>query len=843
IMKKNIIALAVAAMLTVTSAPAAVFASGSQAAKASGTGTAAAAGSAGSESGAQAAGAEKTAAAGTLSDPSEASASELLSAGSYEKDTLLVVFDDDTSNSSIRNVIDSEDADCEKIVNMSSDQKVAQVTISDSDTMKSAINGFRKKSKVRYVQPNYKYTCLSTDTYLSPSLVNSGRYAYYIDDVNAKEAWSVVEAKKDHATTEVAVLDTGVDTKHADLKQNIIYSGKKYPAYQRGHLYYYDEDDQGGSDASGHGTHVTGIIGATYNNGKGAAGVASGDGSLVRVRNIGIYSDSGAFTIDIIKGLNYVKYETKAKVVNMSIGNSEDDYAMDDAIKDAYYNYGILVVAASGNENQESVGSPTATGEVLSVNATGRKSSSGSAADSDYSNYGINTDVAAPGTNIMSTYPGKYAIMSGTSMAAPVVTSAAALILDVNPDLTPAQISNIICATTGQIGYNKDSSKSAFGEVDCEAAVKAARDASTSGSVTSIEQKESAVTLSKGDDMMLEYVTYPASTLVSESDVSWSSSNPSVAELETRNGRPTGRVIARKAGTSYVTVTVKGRSATWMVNVKDSSDPVDITLEIMTYRDNFFTGDALNFDAEARDSSGNALDNGVDTETSDDRVAFASAGVLICMRPGTATITARVRHSSISTSKTITVYNRPKSIRMTRSRSRLMPGESYTFKAQVTGRYGTGKEGILAPTWYSSDPSVASVDPETGKVTAKKAGTCYITADSNYSIVRCSAKLTVVKSSVSSSSYKLRKKSSAKTSITLKWKRIPAAYGYQLQRVSSGGRYKTIKTLRSTAVSYKDKGLKAGRKYRYRIRAYYNKASGGRKYFSWSKSVSIRTDR
>lgn len=142
----------------------------------------------------------------------------------------------------------------------------------------------------------------------------------------------------------------------------------------------------------------------------------------------------------------------------------------------------------------------------------------------------------------------------------------------------------------------------------------------------------------------------------------------------------------------------------------------------------------------------------------------------------------------------------------------------------------------------SSNKSVATVNSKTGKVTAKKTGICYITADSNYGSVTRSIRLRVVKSSYSSTSYNLRESSATQTSISLRWNKIPAAYGYILQRSYNGGKYKTIKTLDASKRRYTDKGLKSGRKYRYRIRAYYDKASGGRKYFSWSRSVSLWTE-
>jgi subtilisin family serine protease len=201
-----------------------------------------------------------------------------------------------------------------------------------------------------------------------------------------------------------------------------------------------------------HGTHVSGIIAAVRNNGKGVDGIADN----VRIMMIRAVPDGDEHDKDIALAIRYA-VDNGAKIINMSFGKgfSPQKQWVDDAVKYAE-SKGVLLVHAAGNEgaNIDSAynfpnpkfksGSGRAT-NWLSVGASGDPKNGGLVAS--FSNYGKNeVDVFAPGVDIYSTLPGgsKYGNESGTSMASPVVTGVAAFLLEYYPTLTPVQLKTII---------------------------------------------------------------------------------------------------------------------------------------------------------------------------------------------------------------------------------------------------------------------------------------------------------------------------------------------------------------------------------------------------------------
>ncbi|WP_210367851.1 S8 family peptidase [Bacillus sp. REN3] len=234
-----------------------------------------------------------------------------------------------------------------------------------------------------------------------------------VELIQAPEIWSETKGKG----MKVAVLDTGCDTAHPDLQDRII-GGKNFT------------DDDGGNpdrfhDYNGHGTHVCGTIAAQEND-TGVIGVApEADLLIVKVLN---KAGSGQYEW-IINGIHYA-IEQKADIISMSLGGPADVPELHDAIKTAVEN-NILVVCAAGNEGDgddstNEYAYPGAYNEVISVGAINLERGS-----SDFTNSNNEVDVVAPGEKILSTYlNGKYATLSGTSMSAPHVSGALALIKD-----------------------------------------------------------------------------------------------------------------------------------------------------------------------------------------------------------------------------------------------------------------------------------------------------------------------------------------------------------------------------------------------------------------------------
>lgn len=220
--------------------------------------------------------------------------------------------------------------------------------------------------------------------------------------VQAPQLWSETKGEG----MKIAVLDTGIDKDHPDLRDNFV-KGMNFTSTNRADF----------RDRQGHGTHCAGIISGVDNN-IGVVGVAP-KASLYIGKVLG---DDGSGTIaGIIQGIDWAISE-KVDILSMSLGaSSNPGRAMHDAIKRARA-AGIVIVAATGNENTH-VGWPAAYPEVIAVGAIAQDLER-----ADFSNFGKEVAIAAPGVDILSTYPqGRYAKLSGTSMATPMVAGVVAL--------------------------------------------------------------------------------------------------------------------------------------------------------------------------------------------------------------------------------------------------------------------------------------------------------------------------------------------------------------------------------------------------------------------------------
>ncbi len=254
-----------------------------------------------------------------------------------------------------------------------------------------------------------------------------------VSKVNAPQAWNIANG----AAIKVAVLDTGIDIKHPDLLTNLKggFSAVSYTAS-------YNDDN-------GHGTHVAGTI-AAVNNTVGVVGVAP----QVNLYAIKALDRRGSgYVSDIIEGLDWA-VQNGIQVVNMSLGTASNIQSLHDAVIRANA-AGIVQVAAAGNESAAVI-FPAAYQEVIAVAATDSAN-----AVAYFSNRGLEVDLAAPGVKIYSTYKGQtYATLSGTSMATPHVSGAAALVLsapakcdlDLDGRCSPAEIQQRLEATATDLG-------------------------------------------------------------------------------------------------------------------------------------------------------------------------------------------------------------------------------------------------------------------------------------------------------------------------------------------------------------------------------------------------------
>jgi subtilisin len=259
----------------------------------------------------------------------------------------------------------------------------------------------------------------------------------------------------------VAVIDTGVDYNHNDLKNNIWTNTKEIAGNgidDDGNGYI--DDVQGWNfngnnnntlDDNGHGTHVSGII-AGENNGYGVTGVAY-NAKIMPVKALNS-SGSGSYSA-IAKGIYYA-VDNGANIINLSLGGDASSQTLKSAIEYAS-SKGVIVVMASGNEGGSVPGYPARYADKSGI-AVGAVNKEGNL--TDFSNRAGGNQLAyvtAPGQSIYSTVPGnEYANYSGTSMASPYVAGVVALMLSANPTLTETQVREIITSTAGNNNTNNN---------------------------------------------------------------------------------------------------------------------------------------------------------------------------------------------------------------------------------------------------------------------------------------------------------------------------------------------------------------------------------------------------
>jgi thermitase len=266
-------------------------------------------------------------------------------------------------------------------------------------------------------------------------------------DIGAVNAWKLEEGSPNVI---VAVIDTGIDASHRDLATNL-WHDPKLPG-QNVYGWNFIVDQPNPFDDHGHGTHVAGIIGAIADPQFGVSGVAH----HVSIMPVKYYSDSNPGSVNLANTIRAINYAVDhgARIINYSGGGpefSEDEYL---AIRKAEAR-GVLFVAAAGNEHQDTdqvdnyyYPSAYRLSNIISVAATDIHNNL-----LPSSNWGYKkVDVTAPGENIYSTLPGgRYGYMSGTSQATAFVTGVAALLLSMDPTLTPQELRQIIISSVDKI--------------------------------------------------------------------------------------------------------------------------------------------------------------------------------------------------------------------------------------------------------------------------------------------------------------------------------------------------------------------------------------------------------
>lgn len=754
---------------------------------------------------------------------------------SYKTGEVILTFGSGTSDAAIKKAAAEQRGTVDAIHSTMSGTKIASIDISLEYTVSKASSRYETEKNVKGSQPNYIYRTSETsdDTSSSASSVSQGsdvkdtgtggtgdtgtgdtgetkftapndKYyteglQWYLNGANgidAPAAWAVADSKSSAKTTvKVAVIDTGVKTTNEDLNAGQIdtancakITGGKITTGASSIDY-----------EEGHGTHVTGIIGATSNNSVGITGVATGvSNSAVSIMMINaetaFFSGGVFYSEDLVLSVDYAVSKS-AKIVNMSLGGPGNDKLLADEIA-AADKKGTLVVTAAGNEGSDALVSPSDSPYSFSVIANSEQGSSTSGGDdfSQYSNYGYNKDISAPGDDILSTWVGdkngynkigadpgntKYAYDQGTSMAAPIVTGTAALLLYYDPTLTTSQIKNYLCSSSGKTSF---SSTQAFGNLNAGQALTDLAADQTDAS--SIVLNRSSMTVYTGDSSQIACDLLPGTA--SKKTVTWSSSDTGVASVSTD-----GIVTGVSAGTAAVTASSGTASSTCAITVKAKYSPLA------------FIDSSASVSGELTKESPVSTSIYASSGKYDDAAGYMEGYSLDLLKG-----------QSISAEESSSSYGA--FIKIVNSDGKIVVSESYDdFDEDVkennssTVTYCATSDG----TYYIQCCAVPNYSVEHDGYFSS---TGAFTLDA-YTFDPCYSKISKV----------------TYNSVYLKWTRSENANGYKIQRASSkSGTYKTIKTITSNStLTYRNTGLTCGKTYYYKITPYRtitNKTISGR---------------
>lgn len=363
----------------------------------------------------------------------------------YEPNAALVQFKKGTTSTARSRVLRAGNARTTSTVSTTSGLHV--VKLRSDLSAPDLVNRLRKDPAVASASLNYRRQLTATPNDYYYRAGNQGA----LNTARLPSAWNLV---RDASRQIVAVLDTGVDTGHPDLRGRLVTG--------------YNSVTPGASvqDTVGHGTMVAGIVAANTNNSVGVAGTTWNG----RVMPVKISNDGSAFDEDIMQGIFFATAHG-AKVINMSFGGPGTSGTLQAAVRHAY-DRGVVLVASAGNDFGPVTNYPAAYPEVLAVGATdnlGRLT--------DFSTFGEWVDVSAPGFGILSTTSRsasggrEYAFGDGTSFSSPLVAGVAALVRARLPSYTPAQVMSRLRATARDAGPRGVDPYHGWGLVDAYHAV------------------------------------------------------------------------------------------------------------------------------------------------------------------------------------------------------------------------------------------------------------------------------------------------------------------------------------------------------------------------------------
>lgn len=336
-----------------------------------------------------------------------------------------------------------------------------------TEVLPSCLSEYKVSADVLYVEEDYRIQVEPIEEMRMLSSVEPIRTTasttdplfarqWGLENINAQAAWEL--ARTSTRSAKIAILDTGVNQTHPDLRGKVIHHANL-------------SDAPTAEDVHGHGTHVAGIAAAITNNGRGIAGMSYNAASIM---NIKVLDDTGGgLSSDVAQGIIYAT-NRGANIINLSLGSEMSNETLRNAVRYAANN-GVLLVGAAGNNGSDTMNYPAAYDDVLSVAATNQNNEL-----AEFSNYGSWVDVAAPGEDILSTFSGEsvqsssqYRVASGTSQATPFISGLAGLLKASNPALTKGQIRTVIQRSSIPVSPGTIR----FGKVDAMKAIELSRNA------------------------------------------------------------------------------------------------------------------------------------------------------------------------------------------------------------------------------------------------------------------------------------------------------------------------------------------------------------------------------
>lgn len=397
----------------------------------------------------------------------------------YASDQVLVKFRPTLSTQAVKTTLAAYET---KMMKRIPRVDVYQLRIPEGTNVEEMLYVLRQNPDIEYAAPNYKayitvtpndllfqyqYSLYNRGQRIAPGDIPGAPIGKQNADIKAISAWDETKGNEEIV---IAMLDTGIDFNHIDIKNKIYSSG-----------YDFVNDDSDPTDDHWHGTFVAGIAAAETNNNEGIAGVAWN----CKILPVKVMDEEGSgYYSWVIEGIIWA-VDNGASVINLSLGGDVEDQSLENAVKYAYDN-DVVIVASAGNDSGSVLYPAAYDAYCLAVAASDYDDSS-----AEWSNFGPEVDVAAPGDWIVGLYPEyltpegflPYVWASGTSAAAPHVSGLAAMIKSIKPWLTSSEVMNVIRYSADDVNASEYPGKDDFigyGRINMEKALVPIRITSSS---------------------------------------------------------------------------------------------------------------------------------------------------------------------------------------------------------------------------------------------------------------------------------------------------------------------------------------------------------------------------